>query len=166
MVAVTAMLRPMTGGDLDAVAALEQASFDEPWSRRALAEEIGLADRRYVVATGADGGVVGYAGAMLVGEDAHVLTMAVDAAHRRRGLGTRLLLWLVDAALGAGAVHLTLEVRVSNEAAQALYRRFGFDPVGVRRRYYRDEDALIMWAVDVDGEVARRRLDAIREEFE
>jgi ribosomal-protein-alanine N-acetyltransferase len=155
----------MVGADVPQVAALEQASFADPWSERVLSEELSLADRRYVVAAEPDGPVVGYGGVMLVGDDAHVMTMAVHPAHRRRGLGTRLLLWMVDAAMGAGAVHLTLEVRVSNDAARSLYERFGFERVGVRRGYYGDEDALIMWAVDVDRDDARRRLEAIREEL-
>lgn len=164
MVAVTLSLRPMVGADLPEVAALERIAFTDPWSERALAEELRLADRRYVVAH--DGRILGYAGMMLVGEDAHVLTLAVEPAFRRRRVATRLLLWLVDAALAAGVRHLTLEVRVSNDPAQSLYRRFGFEPVGVRPGYYRDEDALVMWAVDVDGADARRRFAAIREEVE
>jgi ribosomal-protein-alanine N-acetyltransferase len=164
MGAVTTLLRPMAGRDLTAVAALERRAFDDPWSEHALAEELVLSDRRYVVAHDRHDAVVGYGGLMVVGEDAHIMTMAVDPHHRRRGLGTRLLLWLVDAAVGAGALHLTLEVRVSNGAAQTLYRRFGFEPVGVRPGYYGNEDALIMWAVDIDSDEARQRLAAIREE--
>jgi ribosomal-protein-alanine N-acetyltransferase len=162
---VTVVLRPMVWSDLPAVARLETVSFSDPWSERVLGEELGLADRRYVVAAGPDESIVGYGGLMLAGEDAHVMTMAVDPVHRRRGLGSRLLLWLVDAATGADALHLTLEVRVSNDAAQGLYRRFGFRPVGVRPGYYGDEDALIMWAIDIDGAEARARLDTIREEI-
>jgi ribosomal-protein-alanine N-acetyltransferase len=160
---VTTTFRPMETADVPAVADLEAAAFTDPWSERTLAEEIALPGRRYLVAIGDDGVLAGYGGVMVVGEDAHLLTIAVDPRLRRRGLGSRLLVRLVDEALAAGARHLTLEVRVSNEAARALYRKFGFEPVGVRRRYYRDEDALIMWAVDVDGEAARRRLGRIRE---
>lgn len=165
MAVVTTELRPMEEAHLPAVADLEVAAFADPWSERTLAEELALTDRRYVVAIGDDGVLAGYGGLMLVGEDAHVLTIAVDPRLRRRGLGTRLMSRLVDEAIAAGARHLTLEVRVSNEAARSLYRKFGFEPVGVRRRYYRDEDALIMWAVDADGEAARRRFRRIREEL-
>jgi ribosomal-protein-alanine N-acetyltransferase len=93
-----------------------------------------------------------------------VTTLAVACEARRRGLGTHLMLALVEAAVAAGSSHLTLEVRVSNEAAQRLYRRFGFETVGLRRHYYRDEDALIMWAMDVDSAEYARRLAQIREE--
>ena len=67
------------------------------------------------------------------------------------------MLALVDAATAAGARHLTLEVRVSNEGARRLYQRFGFAPVGVRKDYYRDEDALVMWATDIDNRRIRRQ---------
>jgi ribosomal-protein-alanine N-acetyltransferase len=75
-----------------------------------------------------------------------------------------LLLAIIDAALEAGAEHLTLELRVSNSPARSLYERFGFSPVGVRPRYYVDEDALVMWAVNASGSEYSRRLDRIREE--
>jgi ribosomal-protein-alanine N-acetyltransferase len=162
MVAVTTDLRPMMAADLPAVAALERKAFSDPWSERTLAEELGLADRRYVVAGGDP--VVGYGGLMLVGDEAHVLTLAVDPACRRQRIGTRLLLWLMGEAVGSGVRHLTLEVRVSNDPARSLYRRFGFTEVGTRRRYYRDEDAVVMWAMDIGSDEARRRLDGIREE--
>jgi ribosomal-protein-alanine N-acetyltransferase len=72
------------------------------------------------------------------------------------------MLHLTTAALEAGATSLTLEVRVSNRPAQALYQRFGMAPVGVRKLYYRDEDALIMWVHDLDGDEYRARLDKIK----
>ena len=71
-------------------------------------------------------------------------------------MATRLVLELVERSLDEGARHLTLEVRVSNHGAQRLYNRFGLAPVGVRKHYYRDEDALIMWVTDVDRPDYRR----------
>jgi ribosomal-protein-alanine N-acetyltransferase len=162
MVALTTSLRPMVAADVPEVAALERRAFSDPWSERALAEELELADRRYVVACAE--GIVGYGGSMILGDEAHVLTLAVDPVRRRRGIATRLLLWLIDEAVGSGVHHLTLEVRVSNEAARGLYERFGFTAAGRRRRYYRDEDALIMWSADLGSDAARRRLQMIREE--
>ncbi|HKZ25230.1 MAG TPA: GNAT family N-acetyltransferase, partial [Acidimicrobiia bacterium] len=81
------------------------------------------------------------------------------------GIGSRLMLTLTEAAIGAGARSLTLEVRASNHGAQALYRRFGMAPVGVRKHYYRDEDAVIMWAHDLDQPEFAERLDALRAEL-
>jgi ribosomal-protein-alanine N-acetyltransferase len=96
--------------------------------------------------------VVGYSGLMLVGEDAHVTTIAVDPAWQQHQVGRRLMLNIARDARERGARHLTLEVRVSNEPAQKLYRTFGFRPAGIRKGYYveTNEDALVMWADDID----------------
>ena len=98
---------------------------------------------------------------MLVEEDAHVTTLAVKTGVRKAGLGTRLMLQLIAAGLERGARYLTLEVRATNEGAQRLYNRFGMDPVGVRKNYYRGDDAVIMWATDIDQPEYAERLAAI-----
>jgi len=159
----TPSVRSMTPADIAAVADLEVDSFADPWPPAVFFEELSLPGREYVVVE--DGGrMVAYGGIMLVDEDAHVMTIAVDPARRREGFGTRVMLALCDAALDRGAQHLTLEVRESNLAAAGLYERFGFIAVGRRPRYYQDdEDAIIMWAVDADGPAYRRRLDLLRE---
>ena len=92
--------------------------------------------------------------------DGHVTTIAVDPAWHRHGIGTRLLLALAREAIARGATALTLEVRLSNQGAQELYRRFGFTAVGVRKGYYADtgEDALVMWAYEVERTGVRARL--------
>jgi ribosomal-protein-alanine N-acetyltransferase len=160
---VITTIRPMGAADIPTVAALEQVLFTDPWSENAFHEELSAAGHRYLVAE-EDGAVVGYGGLLVVGEDTHVVTLGVAPDAQRRGLGTRLMVALVEEALSAGSSHLTLEVRVSNEAAQRLYRRFGFETVGLRRHYYRDEDALIMWAMDVDSAGYAAHLARIREE--
>jgi ribosomal-protein-alanine N-acetyltransferase len=151
----------MGAEDIEAAHALEQRVYQQAWSLNVFADELGQASRHYVVAEAADG-VAGYGGVMLVGDEAHITTVVVDPTYRQARVGTRLMLALIDHALDAGAQALTLEVRASNEAAQALYRRFGMAPVGVRKQYYRDEDALIMWVHDIDGDSFARRLDEIR----
>ena len=95
---------------------------------------------------------------MLVADDGHVTTLAVDPAWHRHKLGTRLLHTLATAAIDRGAKNLTLEVRASNDAAQELYRAFGFAPAGIRKGYYAEtkEDAIMMWANDVDSPDVRR----------
>jgi [ribosomal protein S18]-alanine N-acetyltransferase len=95
--------------------------------------------------------MVGYAGLWLVVDEAHVTTIAVRPQYRGRGLGELLLVALTEIALDVNARWLTLEVRVSNSSAQALYRKFGFKPAGVRPKYYSDnrEDALIMWTEEI-----------------
>ena len=95
-----------------------------------------------------DGRIVGFAGMWHMFEEAHVTTIGVDPGHRGRGLGELLLVTLVDQALLRKASWMTLEVRVSNESAQSLYRKYGFTIQGTRTRYYSDnnEDAYIMWS--------------------
>jgi [ribosomal protein S18]-alanine N-acetyltransferase len=157
-------LRPMTVADVAAVADLERRCFDDPWSPAAFFEELATAGRVYLVLE-TEGRVTGYGGLMLVEGDAHIMTIAVAPERRGRGGGTALLMGLAEAALERSVSSLTLEVRVSNEAAAALYRKFGFVSVGLRPSYYRDEDALIMWVVDATRDEYRQRLDRIREEL-
>jgi ribosomal-protein-alanine N-acetyltransferase len=161
MAAVICAVREMTAGDVPAVRALEVASFDEPWSERVLRDELEAPGRSYVVAEDPVGRVVGYAGLMVAAGEAHVMTIAVEPEHRGRGIGTRLMLAVTRSGLDAGAEHLTLEVRDSNERALRLYERFGFRPVGMRRNYYRDGDAVVMWALDIADADYRARLDRI-----
>ncbi len=163
--APTLVIRPMSDGDVAAVVALEQLIYPQPWSLGVFRSELRENGRVYRVAT-LGGRLVGYGGMMLVADDAHVTTLAVDPGARRHRVGTQLMLELVDAGLAHGARHLTLEVRMSNKGAQHLYAKFGMAPVGVRKDYYRDEDALIMWATDIDSPEYAARLADIREQLD
>ncbi|MEX1003779.1 MAG: ribosomal protein S18-alanine N-acetyltransferase [Acidimicrobiia bacterium] len=154
-------LRSMRPDDIETAHVLEQRVYPQAWSRQVFADELDQANRRYVVAE-IDETFVGYGGVMIVSDEAHITTVVVDPVHRQARVGTRLMLALIDHALASGAGALTLEVRVSNEAAQALYRRFGMAPVGVRKQYYRDEDALIMWVHDIDSDAYSDRLTTIK----
>ena len=144
---------PMRRRHLRAVLRIEQAVYPTPWSNNLFLSEIALRISRVYLVARVNGTVVGYGGVMLVGEDAHVTTIAVDPEWQRRQIATRLLLQLSHSSVERGARNLTLEVRATNTVAQELYRRFGFAPVGVRRGYYVEtkEDALIMWAENIDG---------------
>ncbi len=156
-------LRPLDPSDLDAVIEVEAASFVEPWSRNAFADEIAQPTRRYVVAE--LGNVLsGYGGIMIVGEDAHVVTLAVAPGHREKGVASRLMIELIRQARAAGARHLTLEVRESNTAAIELYRKFGFQPAGTRKGYYTGENAVVMWAIDIDSADYQQTLASIGRE--
>lgn len=157
------------------VVRIEQATNPRPWSRNLFASELRNPDSRVYLIARVGTEIVGYGGLMLVAGDGHVTNVGVAAEHRRRQIGTRLVLGLARGAIAAGATALTLEVRVSNLAAQGLYRRFGFVPAGVRAAYYpppdgadspsgarparrEPEDALVMWASDVDTPEYRSRL--------
>ena len=132
--------------------------YPRPWSLALFMSELNLRNSRHYVAARVGGAVVGYGGLMFTGDEAHVTNIAVDPAWHRHQIGTRLLLNLARASIARGARHLTLEVRVSNAGAQAMYRRFGFETAGVRKNYYAEtnEDALIMWAHDIDTTRLRR----------
>jgi len=154
---------PMKRRHLRAVMRIEDQVYPRPWSLAVFHGEIGARDgsRLYVVAK-VDGAVVGYAGLLYQLDDGHVTNVAVDPAHHRHKIGSRLLLTLARQARQAGAKNLTLEVRVSNRGAQTMYQSFGFVPVGMRSRYYEGvEDAIVMWANDIDSPEYAARLDAI-----
>ena len=153
-------LVPMRRRHLRAVMRIESQVYPRPWSLALFMSELALRSTRSYTVARVDGVVVGYSGLMLAGEDAHVTTLAVDPAWHRRGIASRLLIHMLRTAVEAGAGHVTLEVRVGNEPAQALYRRFGFYPAGVRKNYYveTNEDALVMSVDDIDGSAYRRRL--------
>jgi ribosomal-protein-alanine N-acetyltransferase len=145
---------PMRRRHLRAVLRIETLVYPRPWSHSLFLSELALRGSRayFVARVGRD--VVGYGGLMISGDDAHITTIAVDPAQHRHKIGTRLLLVLTREALARGARHMTLEVRLSNHAAQDLYRRFGFGPVGVRKNYYQEtnEDALVMWVHEIDSD--------------
>jgi ribosomal-protein-alanine N-acetyltransferase len=158
----TIEVRPLLATDVPAAEAIERMVYSQPWTVGIFEDELAQPNRTYV-ALSDEGGLVGYGGVMLVGDEAHITTVVVRPDHRHGGMGSRIVVALAEAAIGSGARSLTLEVRRSNVAAQALYRRFGMAPVGVRKQYYRDEDALIMWAHDIDGSDFARRLAEIRD---
>ncbi|MCZ7532150.1 MAG: ribosomal protein S18-alanine N-acetyltransferase [Acidimicrobiia bacterium] len=158
-------IRAMKRRDIPAVAALESVIYPTPWSPRVFFDELAMGNRSYLVVED-DASIMGYGGLLMVEDDAHITTLAVAPEMRGKRLGVKLMLALVDEALTHGARHLTLEVRVSNTPAQGLYERFGFDPVGRRKDYYVDEDALVMWATDVDTPEYADRIAEIRDSLE
>lgn len=159
---MTITITPMRRRHLPSVLAIEAQAYPRPWSARLFEEEIDRSGRVYLVAR-AEATVVGYAGLLMIADDGHVATVAVERTWQHRGVATRLLGGLVGGARELGANQLTLEVRMSNTRAQELYRRFGFAPAGARKAYYGDngEDALVMWAHDVAGPAYAERLAAV-----
>lgn len=156
---------PMRRRHLRGVLRIEEQVNPRPWSLSLFLSELRHPESRAYLVARVGTEIVGYAGLMLVAGDGHITNIGVDASHRRQAIATRLLLELARRALDEGAEALTLEVRVSNDGAQALYRRFGFVPAGVRKGYYvhagANEDALIMWATDIDTPDYRARLQEI-----
>ena len=134
--------------DLKEVAALEAASFTNPWSLQILARELRNRDvvRVYVLRS-PEHQLLAFCSSWFIADELHINTLAVREDVRRRGHATRLLRFVFAEAVVAGAEHATLEVRRSNVAALRLYERFGFEVKGIRPNYYSEpvEDALILW---------------------
>jgi ribosomal-protein-alanine N-acetyltransferase len=154
---------PMRRRHLRGVLRIEAQVYPRPWTHALFLSELALRSTRAYFVAKAGREVVGYGGLMMSMSDGHVTTLAVDPARHRLGIGTRLLLTLAREAIERGAIALTLEVRLSNHAAQDLYKRFGFTAVGVRKGYYADtgEDAVVMWARAVREPEYLRLLDAL-----
>jgi ribosomal-protein-alanine N-acetyltransferase len=150
--------------DIPAVLEIERGSFSTPWPPEAFTQELSHNRMaRYLVAR-QGGAVVGYAGVWLMVDEAHITTFAVHPDWRRQGVGRRLMHALLLVATELGAARMTLEVRVSNVAAQSLYRAHGFEIAGRRERYYTDdgEDAFIMSTGHLAGAAMRPALEAAR----
>ncbi len=144
-------IRRMTINDVDAVHAIEYATFPKPWQREDYVKEMTQNTcARYLVAE--DGGkVIGFAGTWIVLDEAHITNVAVLEDYRGRGIGKKLTSALMQYAANLGVTYATLEVRRSNERAQNLYKALGFQYVGVRKKYYEDngEDAFIFCCISM-----------------
>jgi ribosomal-protein-alanine N-acetyltransferase len=150
------------------VMSIESRVYPRPWSTSLFLSELAQrATRTYLVAR-LSGEVVGYAGMMYTGNEAHVTNIAVDPAYHGRKIGTRLLLTIVTEAIARGAEVLSLEVRVSNFIAQNMYVKFGFSVAGTRKGYYieTNEDAYVMVVEDARSTDFRLKLADIRAELE
>ncbi len=132
-------------GDMDELMEIENRSFSLPWSRSSY-EELWPLDSIEIWIAKAGSEMLGYYLIQSVGDEAELHTFAVKPEHRRRGIGRMLLDHMMGKAREKGARNIYLQVRPSNAPARALYDKLGFKPVGLRKRYYRDndEDALVM----------------------
>ncbi len=147
----TLTVEPLRRRHLSTVRAIDAKVYPRPWSLALYLQELNRTDSRVYSVVRSGRTVVGYGGLMIVGTDGHVTSVAVDPDFHGRGVATRALLSICRGGILKGCTALTLEVRSSNERAQALYGRFGFFEAGIRKNYYSDvgEDAIIMWAHDV-----------------
>lgn len=184
-------IEPMAPQDIEAVMNIELVSFTAPWSARAYDYEVRFNEmahyyvarlqkempinpgassllqrwfKRQPAQTNTPLMVVGYGGFWLMVDEAHISTLATHPLWRRRGIGELLLLTMIDHATEIGAHWVTLEVRVSNAGAQALYRKYGFEITGLRKKYYSDngEDALIMATPIVTTVEYQQKLQALK----
>lgn len=157
--------------DVDDVINVERAAYARGWPRTAFERELTQnAMARYLtVRDGAAApGIVGFGGLWLMVDEAHIVTVAVLPGSRRRGYGRLIVHGLVALAASSGMTSATLEVRVSNAAARALYAEYGFYEVGLRKRYYSDnhEDALIMTTEDLRSAPYQKRFAALAGDLE
>lgn len=150
------------------ILAIEGRVYPRPWSASLFLSELAQRSFRSYLVARTHGLVVGYAGMMFAGSEAHVTNIAVDPERQGRKIGTRLLLALVTEALARGSTQISLEVRVTNAAAQSMYEKFGFQVTGVRKGYYieTNEDAYVMVVASPLSTEYRERLQTIRAELD
>jgi len=139
-------IRKMTVEDVPAVAALDQISFSLPWPERAFHFEVTSNPAARCWVAEVDGRIAGMIVSWLLVDEVHVATIATHPEFRRQGIAQKLLIHTLRYTSGEGAVSSFLEVRESNLAAQEMYRKFGYEDTGRRKRYYKDngEDAILM----------------------
>lgn len=141
------MIRRMQKADIKAVFDIEMNTFAVPWPEASFHHELDENPAaRYLVAENNAGEVIAYAGAWMIFEEAHITNIAVRKDFRGQGIGIALTRALIQYAANLGVQYMTLEVRRSNMVAQDMYRKLGFEKLGVRKQYYTDngEDALLM----------------------
>ena len=162
---VKVLIEPMRLEDLDDVQRIEHASFTTPWPENAYRSELMTNRLASYLVVRIDGRIVAYGGMWLMVDEAHITTFAVHPGWRRQRVGERLLLAFLDLARDRHAREATLEVRLSNLPARRLYEKYGFRPVGLRPRYYSDnnEDALIMTTDPLTDPAFRDRIARLRD---
>ena len=149
---MTVRIEKLKRRDLRHVLRIESAAFPEPWSPEVFHSELALRRGRLYRAAWDGDEMAGYIGFMIVDHEAHMTTIATAPAFRRAGVATTMIVDGLRTLRADGVKHVSLEVAANNDPAQALYRRFGFAPVAVRKNYYpvTGQDALVMWVYDVD----------------
>lgn len=160
-------IEPMSLEDVADVHRIESASFPTPWPDYAFRQEIQTNRLAHYLVVKAGDETIGYGGMWLMVDEAHITTFAVLPTWRRRGVGARLMLEMMRLAADVNARIVTLEVRLSNREARALYGKFGFKPVGIRPRYYSDnnEDALIMTTPPIASDEMIQRLGDLEQAY-
>lgn len=137
----------MSEKDIDQIVRIENEAFTIPWSRESFENELRKNRFAHYTVLEDEEGVFGYCGLWIIIDEAHITNIALLPKYRGKKLGEALLRKVMDIAREKGAKTMTLEVRVTNDIAQSLYRKLGFQNGGIRKNYYTDnqEDALVMW---------------------
>ena len=142
----------MDADDIEDVIKIEAEAYGEHhWSKSAFYDEMQNNLAKYYVAKTSEGELVGYAGVWHIIDEGHITTIAVKKDYHRQHIGEAIIVKILEDCYKANIKYLTLEVRVSNEPAIALYNKYGFNSLGTRKGYYQDnnEDALIMWTENI-----------------
>jgi ribosomal-protein-alanine N-acetyltransferase len=149
--------------DLRQLLRIENKVFPEPWTPAVFNSELALRKGRLYRAAWDGNEMAGYIGFLMIDDEAHMTTIATAPAYQRSGVATTMIIDAVSTLRATGIKHISLEVAANNDAAQSLYRGFGFAPVAVRKNYYpvTGQDALVMWAYDIDSEEYAQRLDQL-----
>lgn len=144
------VIRKAEEKDVPSIAMLEQRCFHTPWPEEFIYEDLVVSKNHYLILE-QDGRPAGYAGMWIILDEAHLNNICIHPDYQGGGKGNLLLRALIQDAIRMGAGSMTLEVRVSNAPAIALYQKNGFQSAGIRRKYYQDngEDAMIMWNTDL-----------------
>ncbi|HSA06996.1 MAG TPA: ribosomal protein S18-alanine N-acetyltransferase [Candidatus Gastranaerophilales bacterium] len=165
----TIKIRKMHKKDIDQIMKIESVSFGNfYWTREAFATEIENNIGYYFVAEAENEQIIGYCGFWLILDEAHVTTIAVHPKYRKQGLGEKLLQKMLETGYEKEAKWFTLEVRASNVSAQNLYYKYKFKSLGLRRKYYQDneEDAMIMWTENIWESSFRDHLKNLKNDLE
>ena len=146
-------IKKMEASDIDAIYEIEKNAYGEHhWSKESFYSELQNNIGYYIVAHNCETNeVVGYLGSWFIVDECHITTVAVKPQFRRQNIGTKLLISLINQCYEKFIKYITLEVRISNISAISLYEKFGFKSIGVRKKYYQDnnEDALIMFTENI-----------------
>jgi ribosomal-protein-alanine N-acetyltransferase len=162
---MTIIIRRMTLDDVPAVHRIDQLSFSLPWSERSFRHEIEENPVSRCWLAEEDGKIAAMLVLWLIEDEVHIATIATHPDYRCRGIGENLMVEALTHAREEGAKYAFLEVRVSNLAAQALYKKYGFKEDGIRAQYYKDnnEDALLMSLEDISGVLDKTHKDRIND---
>ncbi|MBQ9091140.1 MAG: ribosomal protein S18-alanine N-acetyltransferase [Anaerotignum sp.] len=147
---------PMTEAHIDGVLELEEKTFSIPWTRGDFEIEVKENNMAIYYVAVEDGKIIGYAGMWHIVVEGHITNVGVLEEARCKGVGSMLMEKLIEVAIEKQMMGITLEVRMGNAPAQALYHKYGFKAEGIRKNYYSDtkEDAIIMWKYFTDSDEA------------